>query len=567
MSLASRATTRWETRDRPSCPIWTVGHTAAGKDGAPVLQVEQLGRRFGSITALHDVSIQVTAGARHAVIGPNGAGKTTLINLIAGTLRPTSGTIRLAGHDITGVPAYLRARQGIGRTWQHPAVFARLSVADNVTLALPTTDTRSRTEPVLRQHIPPGRVAALLEQAGLDAYATTPAGRMPYGLQRRLELAMALAARPALLLLDEPSAGLDPDELSRLADLLAALRKDEVTVILVDHNLELIWAAADTVTVLHHGRHLTTGTPDQVRAHPHVQAAYLTPTSSRTSNGRATTTRRRGDRGHRAGVPTGLQVSDLRAGYHGHRVLDGLDLQVGLGETVAVLGRNGAGKTTLLNALAGLLPVHSGQITMLGMMSVTRWRPDQRSRAGIALVPQGRRLFASLTVAEHLTCARAAHRRSRDLNSSQRWTMERVLDLLPALAARAHQPARLLSGGEQQMLAPARALMTNPTLLLLDEPSEGLAPSIVEQLTTVLADLTASGLAVLVAEQNLPLATAIADRIVLLHAGRVAMTCTSKQLTDSPDHQRRLRILLGVGEPVDIRQEATSTQHTPERRP
>jgi len=500
------------------------------------------------------VSIEVTVGARHAVIGPNGAGKTTLLNLIAGTLRPTSGTITFGGHAITTLPAYARARHGIGRTWQHPAVFARLSVADNLTLA---TDPRHRKTLGRHHGTPRARVAALLEQAGLDGYATVPAGRLPYGLQRRLELAMALASRPRLLLLDEPSAGLDPDELSRLTGMLTALRDDGVTVVLVDHNLDLIWAAADTVTVLHHGRHLTTGTPDQVRANPQVQTAYLAPGGT----GLSVAARRRP-----AGMPTVLQVSDLRAGYQGHPVLDGLDFEVGLGEAVAVLGRNGAGKTTLLNTLAGLLPVHSGQITMAGMVPVTRWRPDQRARAGMALVPQGRRLWPTLTVAEHLICSRVARRGSRGLTTSRQWTIERVLDLLPALATRAHQPARLLSGGEQQMLALARALVTNPSLLLLDEPSEGLAPAVIEQLTAVLAELTATGLAVLVAEQNLPLATAVADRIVALHAGRVAMTCTSQQLTDSPDHQHRLRTMLGVGEPTDgSRSGATSKRHTGRR--
>lgn len=502
-----------------------------------LLRVESLSRRFGAITAVNDVSLEVNPGARHAIIGPNGAGKTTLLHLIAGTLHPTSGTITLGGHDITALPAHTRARHGIGRTWQHPAVFARLSVADNLTLAANPHDH-------MRLRRQKAGLAALLEQAGLDAHAATPAGRLPYGLQRGLELAMALAAQPQVLLLDEPSAGLDPDELSRLTSLLTTLRRDGVTVVLVDHNLELVWAVADTVTVLHHGRHLATGTPDQVRANPQVQAAYLTPTTT----GRAAGTRR-----PPTGTPPMLHVADLRAGHHGHPVLDGIDLQVGLGEAVAVLGRNGAGKTTLLNTLAGILPVHSGQIILGGIVAVTRWRPDQRARAGIALVPQGRRLWPTLTVAEHLTCAHAAHDGNRDLNTRRRWTVEGILDLLPALAARTRQPARLLSGGEQQMLALARALLTNPSLLLLDEPSEGLAPSVVEQLTTVLADLTATGLSVLIAEQNQALATAIADRIVVLHAGRIAMTCTSRQLSDSPEHQHRLRTLLGVGEPADPR--------------
>jgi ABC-type branched-subunit amino acid transport system ATPase component len=382
--------------------------------------------------------------------------------------------------------------------------------------------------------------ARLVDEAGLAAHATMPAGQLPYGLQRRLELAMALAVRPRLLLLDEPSAGLDPDHTASLTHLIGTLTAD-TTVLLVDHNLDLVFTVADTVTVLHHGRRLATGTPDQIRVDPQVRDAYL-PTSDDTPPRPPRTTTRRG--------PAPLQVRGLRAGYQGAPVLDRVDLDVAEGEAVAVLGRNGAGKTTLLGTIAGLLPPHAGRIDIAGQPLPTR-RPHDPARAGLAFVPQGRRLFAPLTVAEHLTAAHAANRGTP--RTAPVWTVDRVLGLLPALAGRLHHRAHRLSGGEQQMLALARALLTNPRLLLLDEPSEGLAPAVISQLTTTLAQLAADGLAVLIAEQNLALATAITDRTTVLDRGGIAMTCPTPALSD-PARQQQMHTLLGVADPTHHRQ-------------
>jgi branched-chain amino acid transport system ATP-binding protein len=496
-----------------------------------LLHLDAVSRRFGGVDALQALDLDVAAGSRHAVIGPNGAGKTTLLNLIAGSLRPTSGRIIFDGQDITRVSAPARARGGVGRTFQHPAIFGRLTVAANLTLALNRT-TRNELA---------GEAARLLDEAGLTEYADMPARRLPYGLRRRLELAMVLAGRPRLLLLDEPSAGLDPDETARLSQLLAAQAGDDVTMLLVDHNLDLVWSLAHTVTVLHHGRHLVTADPDTIRADPQVQTAYLTTGDQPPPPARPDAS---------SAGPALLRVRQLRSGYHGAPVIDGVDLDIHHGEAVAVLGRNGAGKTTLLNTLAGLLTPWPGSHIELAGHPLIGCRPHNVARAGIAVVPQGRRLFGPLTVAEHLTCAATTHRRTPAAPKGPPWTVDRVLALLPALAERAQQPAHRLSGGEQQMLALARALLTNPQLLVLDEPSEGLAPAITTQLATSLSELVADGLAVLVAEQNLALATAVADRLLVLDRGRIAMAHPTGQLNEPP-HRHRLHRLLGVAAPVD----------------
>lgn len=493
-----------------------------------MLRLRGLSRRFGGLVALDDVDLDIPPGTCHALIGPNGAGKSTLVNLVAGALRPSRGRVFFDGRDITGVSATRRARAGIARTFQHPAIFSRLSVAQNLSLA-----TAGR-----RDH---SGWPDLMAGAGLAEYATTAAGDLPYGLQRRLELAMALAGQPRLLLLDEPSAGLDPDEIARLIREIRNLN-GRSTVLLVDHNLDLVWTLADTVSVLHHGRLLATGASAEVRANPAVQDAYLSAGAGPVLGGSS---------GNCGSGPALLHVGGLTAGYRGAPVVAGVEFEVREGESVAILGRNGAGKTTTLSAVAGLLPARPPSVVLLDGQPLPVHRPHLPARAGVAIVPQGRRLFGSLTVTEHLVCAQAAHRSVANGSGRPMWTIDRIFDLLPALAARAKQKARRLSGGEQQMLGLARALVTNPRLLILDEPSEGLAPGIIAQLTETLSKLVADGMAILIAEQNLSLATAIADRLIVLDRGRVALTTSAAELAE-PTGQARVSALLGVGDEASL---------------
>ncbi|WP_238014007.1 ABC transporter ATP-binding protein [Dactylosporangium sp. AC04546] len=231
-----------------------------------LLSVHGLGRRYGDLRALDGVSLQLAPGERRALIGPNGAGKSTLLNLIAGGLRPTDGKIHFGGRDVTSLGPARRARLGVGRTHQHPAVWSSLSALDNVLVAGRRPWGRLR---------PGGRARAqeLLASVGLDAVAGTQAGSLSHGQRRQLELAMALAGEPRLLLLDEPAAGLAPPEVELLAGLLAAL-PDTVAILLVEHHLDLVYGFADRVTVLHSGKHVHTGTVPEIRSSPEVAAAY-----------------------------------------------------------------------------------------------------------------------------------------------------------------------------------------------------------------------------------------------------------------------------------------------------
>lgn len=489
-----------------------------------LLHLDQISGRYGAVTALHPLTLTVDGNARHAIIGPNGAGKSTLLRLISGTLPTATGRIRLAGRDITSRRPDARARAGIAQTFQHPGVITALSVRDNIRLAL-----RARYFTGRRHN--DAAVASALDRIGLLAHGHVRAGQLPYGQRRLLELGMALASQPRILLLDEPSAGLDPTDIDHLTRLLSGLPA-ETAVVLVDHHLPLVWATADTVTVLHHGRHLTTATPAVVRADPHVRDAYLNPPTT------ATTTRPR-----RSGTtgPVLLQVRDLRAGYHGADVLDGIDLTVRQDDVHALLGRNGAGKSTLLNTIAGLHTARAGRIQIGGIDLLSHG--DRRTALPrVAIVPQGRRLFDSLSVAEHLRLA--VRRRPSD----QRWSLDTVLALMPSLDDAMNRPPQQLSGGQQQFLALAHALLTGPDLLLLDEPTEGLAPAVIAQLRTILAGLADTGQTVLLAEQNLGFALDVANHVTVLDRGRVVHQADASA-NASPLAIDALQAQLGVATP------------------
>jgi len=242
----------------------------------PLLQVERLAKRFGGIVATDDIALNIEAGELHAVIGPNGAGKTTLIAQLSGQLRADSGRIRFGGEDITPLPMYKRSRLGLARSFQITSLFLDLSVLDNVALAVQAHAGHSfhfwrdaRGEKELRE---PARAA--LERVGLGSRAALPASSLSYGEHRQLELAMALAGKPRMLLLDEPMAGLGPEESAAMLEMLRGL-KHELTILLVEHDMEAVFALADRITVLVYGRVIATGGPDDIRANAEVRQAYL----------------------------------------------------------------------------------------------------------------------------------------------------------------------------------------------------------------------------------------------------------------------------------------------------
>jgi branched-chain amino acid transport system ATP-binding protein len=242
----------------------------------PLLRVEGLVRRFGGIVATDHVSLDVARGELHAIIGPNGAGKTTLISQLTGQLAPHAGSIHLGGRDITRVPSYRRSALGLARSFQITSLLLDFTAADNVALAAQAHDGHSFHFWADARKVPHLRTAAqaALDRVGLGARANVLVSRLSHGEQRELELAVALATRPQLLLLDEPMAGLGVTESARMVKLLQELRR-EVSIVLVEHDMDAVFALADRISVLVYGRVIASGTPAEIRQNAEVKRAYL----------------------------------------------------------------------------------------------------------------------------------------------------------------------------------------------------------------------------------------------------------------------------------------------------
>ena len=241
-----------------------------------VVAIDSLAKVFGGLRAVDRVSLEVAAGERRALIGPNGAGKTTLFHCVTGTLRPSSGSVRLFGHDVTYLPEYERTRLGMGRTFQITNVFTELSLAENLALAIIGTDRRKWVFSRPLDAFPKVREQALagLEAVGLDDRADEPVKLLSYGERRQLELALALNTRPKVLFLDEPCAGLSPSERQRIARMVRALPRT-ITVVMIEHDMDVALGLADRVTVMNRGRVMAEGTPAEVQSNPEVRDVYF----------------------------------------------------------------------------------------------------------------------------------------------------------------------------------------------------------------------------------------------------------------------------------------------------
>jgi branched-chain amino acid transport system ATP-binding protein len=504
------------------------------------LQVQGLCKSFGDVRAVDDVSFELAPGELLAMIGPNGAGKSTTFNLIHGQLAPDAGRVLFEGQSLLGCTPRQIWQRGIGRTFQVAETFASLTVMENVQMALLSVDGRALSPWRRATHYRRDDALALLAQVGLQAQAERAAHELAYGDVKRLELAIALASQPRLLLMDEPTAGMAPAERRDLMALTKSLvQQRQLSVLFTEHSMDVVFEHADRVLVLARGRPIALGTPTEVRADEQVQAVYL-------GQGRLTPSHRGagtapGTTGLASAVTSSalvsgegqpeplLDVQGLSAGYGAARVLFDVQLQVGRGEVVALMGRNGAGKSTLLKALMGWVPDRSGQARFLhhDLMSLY---PHAAAQAGLGYVPEDRRIFTELTVRENLTVGQLPARCLPDGTPAPHWTLERVLTLFPRLAELLDRPGGRMSGGEQQMLTVARSLMGNPLLLLLDEPSEGVAPVIVEHMADMILALKAAGVSLLVSEQNLAFASWVADRAIVLEKGQIRYTGTLQTL-------------------------------------
>ena len=503
--------------------------------GGALLDVQHLHKAFGGNQAVNDVSFNLHKGELLALIGPNGAGKSSTLNLVNGQLAPDSGSIVLDGVSLLGRKPHELWRMGVSRTFQMAQTFGSLTVAENVQMALLSADGLSLAPWQRATHFRRADALQLLEQVQLDTQADRPCNALAYGDVKRLELAMALANEPRLLLMDEPTAGMAPDERHALMALTRSLVNQRgVAVLFTEHSMDVVFEHADRVLVMARGALIAQGTPAQVQTDSQVQAVYFgsgktfgasekmctpfTTTTPETTADTAFTTRA----ASRSEAPL-LEVQGLNAWYGAAQVVFDAQLNVQRGEVVALVGRNGAGKSSTLKAIMGLMPKCTGSVMFTGL-DISSAEPFQSARLGLGYVPEDRRIFTDLTVLENLQLGVQAARHFADGTVAPQWSLDQIFALFPNLADMQQRPASHMSGGEQQMLTVARTLMGNPLMVLLDEPSEGVAPVIVEQMGEMILALKRQGLSVLLSEQNTHFAKWVSDRSYTLDRGQITAT-------------------------------------------
>ena len=464
------------------------------------LEAKGITKMFGGLRAVDRLDFAVEKGEILGLIGPNGSGKSTAMSMVMGLHRPDGGSILLDGTDVAGWSPNRIAERGVSMVFQHSRPLQQQTVLQNVLIAcLPNRLLNLRVSPEQRE-----KAIEALRLVGLENEQDKWPSELPFAGLRRLELAKALARDPQLLLLDEPFAGLSASEVREFSDLIRNLRGAGRALILVDHNVRSVRALVDRAVAMSSGQKIAEGHPDAVLADENVRRVYLGGESSHTDEGRAETT----------GTPI-LSVKRLNVRYGKAQALSDVSIDVVDKGVTAIVGLNGAGKTSLFNAITGFVGAE-GEISFAGKL-LKGTPAHEIARAGIVLCPETRELFGDMSVLENLNMG------GMHLSSSDRkQRLQFVEQIFPRLAERRAQFARTLSGGEQQQLAIGRALMMKPRLLLIDEPTLGLAPIVMDVISQSIEALRQSGeLSLLIAEQNMTFASRHADRIYLIEHGAI----------------------------------------------
>ena len=484
-----------------------------------------------------------------SIIGPNGAGKTTFFNMLTGLYKPSYGSISFAGRNITGRRPDRIMKDGMARTFQNIRLFGTMSALENVMVGQHARMGAGLFGSILRvprvgreERAVMDKAHEVLSYVGIsEDHHDTLSVSLSYGEQRRLEIARALASDPKLLLLDEPTAGMNPQESAELTDFMHKVRDERgLTILLIEHDMQVVMGVSERITVLDHGLKIAEGSPEAGAREPTRDRGLSRQAGGCRGGGRRG--KARTGRGVRAGRPVRaggrdlmalLEVTDMHTYYGNIEALKGISVTVEEGEVVTLIGSNGAGKSTTLRSISGLTPPRQGTIKFDGQ-EIGEVPPQEIVQMGISQSPEGRHVFPRMTVRENLELG-AYLRKDKDGIGSD---LDRVFELFPRLKEREKQKGGTMSGGEQQMLAIGRALMANPKLLLLDEPSMGIAPILVERIYETIAEINRQGTTILLVEQNANYALDVSQRGYVLETGKIALEDKSSELRTNPEVQK-----------------------------
>jgi len=479
----------------------------------PLLQLSAVTKSFGAVRALKGVSFTLEAGEVHALLGENGAGKSTLIKVITGAHQPDGGTIEINGERVTQLSPAAAHKLGIACIYQQPALFPDLTVAENIGLRLEPTAPLRKVNWAKRQQ----RAAELLQRIGAEISPEAEVRSLSMPEQQLVEIACALGAGARIVIMDEPTASLTRKEAELLFAVVRDLRKNGVGVVYISHRLEEIFALADRVTVLRDGESIQTcsvGNMDEatlIKLMVGREVSHIYPPAE--------------------GAPGDVVLSLQNLGCTASGVKD-VTLEVRAGEIVGLAGLVGAGRTELARILFGITPADAGEIKLHGQR-VTISSPAQAVAQGIAYVPEDRRrhgVILEMPIAHNMTMA--IHNRIFP-GTWLRFGAEKKIasDFIRDLGVKAYgpeAPGGSLSGGNQQKVSLARWLATNPKLLILDEPTQGVDVGAKSEIHKIIRRLAKEGLAVLMISSDLPEVLGMSDRIAVMRGGTITAMLPAK---------------------------------------
>ena len=470
-----------------------------------VLVLKGVCKEFPGVKALADVDLTIRRGEVHALVGENGAGKSTLMKILSGAYKKDGGTILFNGREVEIGTPKAAEKIGISIIHQELNLMGSLTVAENIFLGR-----QPRSRGIVQWKKMFDDAQALFQRLGIDEDVRSPVCELSIARQQMVEIAKAVSVDAKVVIMDEPTSSLTSRETEILFSIIGTLKEQGVAVIFITHRLEEIFRVADRLTVLRDGCYI--GTREVKETTKDELIAMMI--------GRELTQQfpaRNAEIGEVC-----LKVEHLS---DGRRVRD-VSFEVRPGEVVALIGANGAGKSTTLKTVSGMMHSRTGSIEFLGE-DITHTPSHNLVYKGLAHVPEGRRIFQQMTVLENLEMGAYLHKKPT------REELKDIFTRFPRLQERRDQVAGTLSGGEQQMLAMGRALISHPKLLMLDEPSMGLAPILVGQIFAIIRELHQSGTTILLVEQNAEMALQVADRAYVLESGKIALSGTGRELAES----------------------------------